>query len=65
MPKNVFLTIMIAKNTFSQGQGGSKSGQNQKRNSISNSATEKLSREGCNKKNPWCDPLRNNFGIGT
>ena len=22
VPKNVFLTIMIAKNTFSQGQGG-------------------------------------------
>ena len=36
---------MIAKNTFSQGQGGgSKSGQNQKKILISDSATQKLSK---------------------
>ena len=48
---------MIAKNTFSQGQGGSKSGQNLKKISISDFATQKLSR-GVIKKNPWCDPLK-------
>ena len=42
--KNVLLTIMIAKHTFSQGQGVSKSGQNLKKISISNFATQKLSK---------------------
>ena len=37
-------TFLIAKNTFSQGQGGSKRGQNQKKISISDSATQKLSK---------------------
>ena len=44
MPKNVFLTIMIAKNTFSRSRGGLKVVVIKKK-SFSNSATKKLSRE--------------------
>ena len=46
---------MIAKNTFSQGQGGSKSGQNQKKFNFEFCYQKAF--QGCNEKNPWCDPL--------
>ena len=55
---NMFLIAKL--NTFSQGQGGSKSGQNQKKISISDSVTQKLTK-GEIKKNPWCDPLISKF----